>query len=168
LLPKGSAVLNLGDPGAHSASSIEAFNAAARSLGLVSHAAYAGTPEEIEQAFTTARRLRVAGINVLGSPFLTGNRALIINLAAKARLPAIYQWPQTARDGGLLAYGPSIGAVHQQLAALVARILGGAKAGDLPIEQPTKFELVINLKTARAIGVTIPQSLLLRADEVIQ
>ncbi len=92
----------------------------------------------------------------------------IIELAAKARLPAIYQWPHTARDGGLLAYGPSITAIHQQLAALVARILGGAKAGDLPIEQPTKFELVINLKTAKAIGATIPQSLLLRADEVIE
>jgi putative tryptophan/tyrosine transport system substrate-binding protein len=88
--------------------------------------------------------------------------------AAKARLPAIYQWPQTARDGGLLAYGPSTGAIHQQLAVLVARILGGAKAGELPIEQPTKFELVINLNTAKALGITIPQSLQLRADEVIE
>jgi putative tryptophan/tyrosine transport system substrate-binding protein len=167
VLPRGSAVLNLCDPGTYSVTA-ETMQAAARSLGLVSHVAYAGTPQEIETAFVAARRLRVTGINVLASPFLHGNRARIIELAATARLPAIYQWPQSARDGGLLAYGPSTGTAHQQLAALVARILGGAKAGDLPIEQPTKFELVINLKTAKAIGVTIPQSLLLRADEVIQ
>jgi putative tryptophan/tyrosine transport system substrate-binding protein len=168
LLPKGSAVLNLGDPGAHREAVVDAIHAAARSLGLVSHTAHAGTAQDIDKAFVTAQRLRVAGVNVLGSPFLNGNRMRIIELAAKARLPAIYQWPQSARDGGLLAYGPSLAAMHQQLAALVARILGGAKAGDLPIEQPTKFELVINLKTARAIGVRIPQSLLLRADEVIE
>jgi ABC-type uncharacterized transport system substrate-binding protein len=168
LLLKGSAVLNLGDPGTHGAAAIDKISAAARALGLVSHVAHAGTAQEIDGAFAAARRLRVAGINVLGSPFLNGNRARIIELADKARLPAIYQWPHSARDGGLLAYGPSITAIHHQLAALVARILGGAKAGDLPIEQPTKFELVINLKTAKAIGATIPQSLLLRADEVIQ
>jgi putative ABC transport system substrate-binding protein len=168
LLPKGSAVLNLGDPGTHGASAIDNINAAARALGLVAHVAYAGAAQEIDVAFAAARRLRLAGINVLGSPFLNGNRARIIELAAKARLPAIYQWPHSARDGGLLAYGPSITAIHHQLAALVARILGGVKAGELPIEQPTKFELVINLKTAKAIGATIPQSLLLRADEVIE
>jgi putative ABC transport system substrate-binding protein len=134
LMPKGSAVLNLGDPGTHSPSSIEAFNAAARSLGLVAHAAYAGTAQDIDKAFATAQRLRVAGVNVLGSPFLHSNRMRIIELAAKARLPAIYQWPQSARDGGLLAYGPSTAAIHLQLATLVARILGGAKAGALPIE----------------------------------
>jgi putative tryptophan/tyrosine transport system substrate-binding protein len=168
LLPKGSAVLNLGDPGAHRVAVADAIDAAAHSLGLVSHAAHAGTAQDIDKAFATARRLRVAGVNVLGSPFLHGNRMRIIELAAKARLPAIYQWPQSARDGGLLAYGASFAAIYQQLAALVARILGGAKAGELPIEQPTKFELVINLKTARAIGVRIPQTLLLRADEVIE
>jgi putative ABC transport system substrate-binding protein len=168
LLPKGSAVLNLGDPGAHRVAVVDAIDAAARSLGLVSHIAYAGTAQDIDKAFATAQRLRLAGVNVLGSPFLHGNRMRIIELAAKARVPAIYQWPQSARDGGMLAYGSSFSAIYQQLAALVARILGGAKAGDLPIEQPTTFELVINLRTAKAIGATIPQSLLLRADEVIE
>ena len=168
LLPKGSAVLNLGDRGTRSVALADAIPAAARSLGLVSHIAYAGTAAEIDEAFFTARRLRVAGVNVLGSPFLNGNRMRIIELAAKARLPTIYQWPQSARDGGLLAYGPSTAAIHLQLATLVARILRGAKAGDLPIEQPTKFELVINLKSAKALGLTMPQSLLLRADEVIE
>ncbi len=168
LLPKGSTVLNIGDPGAHRANVVDAIDAAARSLGLVSHIAYAGTAQDIDKAFATAQRLRVAGINLLGSPFLHGNRVRIIELAAKARLPAIYEWPQSARDGGLLAYGPSLAVMFQQLGGFAARILNGAKAGDLPIEQPTKFELVINMKTAKALGITIPPSLLLRADEVIE
>ena len=83
-------------------------------------------------------------------------------------MPAIYQWPRTASEGGLLAYGPSQAAINQQLVALVVRILGGAKPGDLPIEQPTRFELVLNLKTAKALGLAIPRSLLLQADEVIE
>ena len=167
-LPKGSAVLNLGDPVTRSTPLVEGIAATASTLGLVSHAAYASTPLEIDAAFATARRLRVAGVNVLGSPFLDSHRARIIDLAAKARLPAIYQWPRTAREGGLMAYGPSAGVIDQQLAMYVVRILNGAKAGDLPIEQPTRFELVINLKTAKALGLTIPRTLLLRADEVIE
>ena len=168
LLPKGSAVLNLGDPGTRSLPLVEGIAAAVSTLGLVSNTAYASTPLEIDAAFATARLLRVAGVNVLGSPFLDSHRARIIDLAAKARLPTIYQWPRTAREGGLMAYGPSASTMDQQLASYVARILNGAKAGDLAVEQPTKFELVINLKSAKALGLTIPQSLLLRADEVIQ
>jgi putative ABC transport system substrate-binding protein len=165
-LPKGSAVLNLGDPGTRSQPLVDGIAATASTLGLVSHTAYAGTLGEIDAAFASARRLRVAGVNVLGSPFLDSHRVRIIDLAAKARLPAIYQWPRTAREGGLMAYGPS--AMDEQLAMYVVRILNGAKAGDLPIEQPTRFELVINLKTAKALGLTLAQSLLQRADEVIQ
>jgi putative tryptophan/tyrosine transport system substrate-binding protein len=168
LLPKGSAVLNLGDPAGRSDVLVEAIAATAHARGLVSHTLYAATAQEIDRAFASARRLRVAGLNVLGSPLLHGNRAQIMELAAKAQLPAVYQWPQTAREGGLMAYGPNVAAMRQQVAGLVARVLGGARAGDLPIEQPTKFELVINLKTAKALGTAIPQALLLRADEVIQ
>ena len=168
LLPKGSAVLNLGVPGALSLSLVDGIAATASTLGLVSHAATASTPLEIDAAFATARRLRMAGVNVLGSPFLHVQRMRMFELAAKARLPAIYEWPVAAREGGLMAYGPSLSAMSHQLATYVVRILNGAKAADLPIEQPTRFELVINLKTARALGLTIPQSLLLRADEVIQ
>ena len=102
--PKGSTVLNLGESGsARSEVLVDAIAATAHARGLVSHTVYAGTAAEIEKAFASARRLRVAGVNVLGSPFLHGNRAQIIDLAAKARLPAIYQWPSTARQGGLLA-----------------------------------------------------------------
>ena len=168
LLPKGSAVLNLGVPGALSLTLVDGIAATASTLGLVSHAATASTPLEIDAAFATASRLRMAGVNVLGSPFLHSQRMRMIELAAKAGLPAIYEWPVAAREGGLMAYGPSLSAMSRQLATHVVRILNGAKASDLPIEQPTRFELVINLKTARALGITIPQTLLLRADEVIQ
>jgi putative ABC transport system substrate-binding protein len=86
----------------------------------------------------------------------------------QARLPAIYQWPESAKEGGLLAYGPSQVASYRQVAGFVDRILKGAKPADLPIQQPTKFELVINLKTAKALGIMIPQSLLQRADVVVK
>ena len=166
-LPRGSTVLNLAGlkplPEA-----MQMVEDAGRSLGLVTHAAYANTLAEVDAAFAAARRLRVAGVNVLNSPFLYNLRAHIFQLAADAKLPAIYQWPDAAREGGLMAYGPSRDAMNRQLAGYASRILGGAKAADLPIEQPTRFELVINLGTAKALGLTIPQSLLVRADEVIQ
>ena len=161
-------VLNLGDPGARTTASVDTLAAASRKLGLVSHDVYAGTPPEIDAAFVKAERLRVNGVNVLGSPFLNAHRARIIELAAKARLPAIYQWPQTARDGGLMAYGPSLSAMNRLVAEMVVRVLNGTKPGDLPIAQPTRFELAINLVTAKALDLTIPQSLLARADELIQ
>ncbi len=166
-LPRGSAVLNLADLDALP-EAMQLVEDTGRALGMVTHAARARTPVEIDAAFVAARRLRVAGVNVLTSPFLYNLRAHIFQLAASAKLPAIYQWPDAAREGGLMAYGPSLDAMNRQLAGYASRILGGAKPADLPIEQPTRFELVINLKTARALGITIPQSLLLRADEVIE
>ena len=96
------------------------------------------------------------------------DRAQIIALAAKHRLPAMYEWGDQVVDGGLMAYSTSLHGLRQRLASYVDRILKGARPADMPVEQPTKFERVINLKTARALGLTIPQSLLLRADEVIQ
>ena len=166
-LPKGSAVLNLAGlrplPEA-----MQMVEEAGRSLGLVTHAAFANPLAEIDAAFSAARRLRVAGVNVLNSPFLYNLRAHIFGLAASAKLPAIYQWPDAAREGGLMAYGPSLDAMNRQLAGYASRILAGAKPADLPIEQPTRFEFVINLLTAKALGLTIPQELRLRADEVIQ
>ena len=167
LLPKGSAVLNLADSNER-ADAMQAVEAAGRSLGLVMHAAYARSAAEIEAAFASARRVRVAGVNQLTSPFLHAHRARIIELAAGARLPTIYQWSQSAEEGGLMAYGPNYSEVYRQLAGFAARILDGAKPAEMAVEQPTRFELVINLKTAKALGITIPQSLLLRADEVIE
>ena len=166
LLPKGSSVMNLADPRLL-AGTMEAVDTAGRSLGLKLHAAYAGTAVEIDQAFAAARKLRVAGINVMNSPFLSAEHARIVKLAADARLPVIYQWPETAREGGLIGYGPSLTAMFRQLAGIASRIVAGASPGDVPIEQPVRFELVINLKTARALGIQIPPVLLARADELI-
>jgi len=98
-------------------------------------------------------------INVLSSPMLTLNRRVIFDRAAELRLPAIYQWPETADEGGLLGYGPSIIEVFRQRARMVARVLRGAKPAELPIEQPSTFKLTINLKTAKAISHTIPAAL---------
>jgi putative tryptophan/tyrosine transport system substrate-binding protein len=166
VLPRGSVVLNLVDP--NSVVSVEAVEATGRALGLVLQAAYASTPAQIEAAIAGARQRRVAGINVLNSPFLSAHHARIIDWVATARLPAIYQWPEAARDGGLMGYGPSLTAMFRLLAGYASRLLAGAEPTDLPIEQPTHFELVINLKTAKALALRIPQSLLLRADEVIR
>jgi putative ABC transport system substrate-binding protein len=166
VLPKGSAVLNLGDP--NSVVGTQSVEVAGRLLGLALHAAYASTKAQIDAAFARARTLRVAGVNVLNSPFLSTHHDHIIGLAAAARLPATYQWPESAAAGGLMGYGPSLIAMFRQLAGYAARILGGALAADLPIEQPTRFELVINLKTAKALGIAIPQDLRLRADELIE
>ena len=105
---------------------------------------------------------------VPSSPKLFQDRKSIIPLAAKYRIPTIYEWGVSATDGGLLAYGATLAEMDRQGARFVDKILKGAKPGELPIEQPTKFELVINLKTAKALGLTIPSSLLLRADELIQ
>ena len=166
LVPKGSAVLNLTDSSARAGSHV-ALGDAGRALGLVLHAVEARTPEEIDIAFDAARKLGVKGINVLTSPFLNVQRARIMKLAAAVRLPAIYQWPETAEEGGLLGYGPRLTEIYRQLAGYVSRILKGARPAELPVEQPAKYELIINRRTARAIGVAIPQALLLRADRVI-
>ena len=99
---------------------------------------------------------------------MQANRKLIVQLAAEHRLPAIYRSKEFIEVGGFMAYGPSYPDLYRRAATYVDKILKGAKPGDLPVEQPTKFELIINLKTAKTLGITIPQSLLLRADEVIQ
>ena len=96
------------------------------------------------------------------------HRQLIVDLSAVRRLPAMYSWRQPVVEGGLRGYGPDFTDVYRRAAAYVGKVFGGANPGELPIQQPTKFELVINLKTAKALGLTIPQSLLLRADQVIE
>ena len=105
---------------------------------------------------------------MLATPLFFFNRRLVIERAAALRLPAMYQWPEMAEEGGFAGYGPRITEWHRQLARLLAKVLRGAKPGDLPVEQPTKFELVINLQTAKAIEHEIPAGLVLRADKVIE
>ena len=121
-----------------------------------------------DRAFASIVGERAGAVVIGASPFFFRDRKRIIELAAKHRLPAIYEWHEQVMDGGLMAYGPSQSGLVQRVAAYVDRIFKGARPADLPIEQPTKFDLVINLKTAKALGLTIPPSLLARADEVIQ
>jgi putative ABC transport system substrate-binding protein len=121
-----------------------------------------------DPAFVTMTKERAKALFVLASPILNVERDKIIQLAVKHRLPAIYEWPETVDAGGMMAYGSSISGLSQRVATYVARILKGAKPADLPIEQPTKFEFVINLKTAKQIGATIPPNVLARADRVIK
>jgi len=125
-------------------------------------------PKEIDAAFREASKARVGAVLVLASSVLLSQRTRITDLVLKNRSPAIYPNGEYVEDGGLMSYGPNIVDLFRRAATYVDKILKGAKPGDLPVEQPTKFELVINLKTARQIGLTIPANLLLRADKVIK
>lgn len=127
-----------------------------------------GSLEEIENAFTAMSRSAPDALFLVLSPLMTLNSARIVALALERRLPGIYPTNQFAEQGGLIAYGPRIGEMYRRAAVYVDKILKGAKPGDLPVEQPTKFELIINLKTAKQIGVTIPPNVLARADRVIR
>jgi putative ABC transport system substrate-binding protein len=123
--------------------------------------------EEASRSLDAIAAANVGAVNVLASPLLFAARHLIMERMRAARLPAIYQWPETAEEGGLLAYGPRLLLCYRHVVSLVDKVLRGAKPAELPIEQPFKFELVVNLNTASALGLTIPSALLLRADEVI-
>ena len=125
-------------------------------------------PKEIETAFRAASKGRAEAVLVLGIQVVTSNPKQFADLAVKSRLPAIYWSPEFVEAGGLLTYSVSITDLFRRAATYVDKILKGAKAADLPVEQPTKFELVINLKAAKQIGLTIPPNVLARADKVIK
>jgi len=148
--------------------SMSAIKAAAPKLGIEIAFASGKTEAEIADGIKTLIREKVGAVNVLASANLNAFRAYQIAEFARARLPSIYEWPETAEQGGLRGYGPRNTAVYRQVAGLIDKILRGAKPADLPVEQPTKFELVVNLKTAKAIGLTIPQTVMLRANKVIE
>jgi putative ABC transport system substrate-binding protein len=141
---------------------------AGRSLRVQLQILKAQGPEEFDSAFAAMTRERAGALYVVGDPMLRQHRRRLAELAAKSRLPAVYELKDHVEAGGLMAYGPSILDMYWRAATYVDKILKGAKPADLPVEQPTKFELVINMKTAKALGLTIPQSLLLRADQIIQ
>ena len=124
--------------------------------------------DELLGKFQAAREGQAHAINVFGSPFLASLYREIVILAAEYRLPAIYQWREHVEAGGLISYGPNLAAMWRQSATIVVKILKGAAPADLPVEQPTKFELVLNAKTAKSLGLAIPPSMLVRADEVIE
>jgi putative ABC transport system substrate-binding protein len=141
---------------------------AARALGVRLQFVEARGPADFERAFSDMTRARAGALTVWTSPMFNTQRGRLVALAAKHRLPAVYPWTEAGDAGGLMAYGANVADVFRRAATYVDKILKGAKPGDLPVEQPTKFELVVNLKTAKALGLTIPPSLLQRADEVIQ
>ena len=141
---------------------------AGRALGVRLQFVEARRPANLDRAFSEMTRGRVGALAVLPSTILVRERRRLVDLAAKNRLPAIYTQTEFADAGGLMAYGPNAADLHRRAATYVDKILKGAQPADLPVEQPTKFELVINLKTAKALGLTIPPSVLARADQVIE
>ena len=141
---------------------------AAQSLGAQLHVLEARSPDRLDDAFAAMTREHAGALLVLTDSIFVGQRRRIVDLAARTRLPAIYYQREFVDAGGLISYGASLSDIFRRAATGVDKILKGSKPADIPIEQPTKFELVINLKTAKMLGITIPQSVLARADEVIQ
>jgi putative ABC transport system substrate-binding protein len=141
---------------------------AARSLGVQLQLLEARGPEEFDGAFAAMAKERVGALLVVQDPAFIPYRARLVDLAAKNRLPSIFTQREDAEAGGLMSYGPSLSDLYRRAGTYVDKILKGAKPGDLAVEQPTKFELIINLKTAKALSLTIPPSLLQRADQVIE
>jgi putative ABC transport system substrate-binding protein len=141
---------------------------AARALGVRLQFVEARSPADLGRAFADMARERAGALTVRPAPMFVSERRRLVDLAARNRLPAVYAWREFVDAGGLMAYGPNLADLYRRAATYVDKILKGAKPADLPVEQPTKFELVINLKTARALGLTIPPSLLARADHVVE
>ena len=169
VVPKVSRVALLGNPAnPGTAPMVRRAQDAARTLGIRLQLLEARSPDEIDSAFAAMTRERAGALLVLLDVMFADHRARIADLAAKHRLPAVYGLQEFAEVGGLMVYGSSFVDRFRRAAIFVDKILKGAKPADLPIEQPTTFELAINLRTAKALGLTIPQSLLLRAVQVIQ
>ena len=147
---------------------MEQLRGPAAGLGVTVHFAEARNADEIERAFSLLIKERAEGLSTASGAVNNFNRRRIIEMAAKNRLPAVYHNGQFVNDGGLMSYSPNLSDMFRRAAYYVDKILKGAKPADLPVEQPTKFELLINLKTAKQIGVTIPPNVLARADRVIR
>ena len=161
-----TALFNMSNPAGRAA--WKEVDGAARALGIQPHLLDVRKPEDFTIAFGAAVRQRADAVAVGVEAITLANRRLIADLALKHRLPTMYPAREFVDAGGLVSYGVSYPDLYRRAARFVDKILKGAKPADLPVEQPTKFELVINLKTAKALGLTIPQSVLARADEVIQ
>jgi putative ABC transport system substrate-binding protein len=171
-LPRVSRVAALWHPGAYAertpSAMVQETEAAARTLGVQLQRVEVRGPDELDRAFSTMTRERAEALIVLPSAMLYNERRRLVDLAARHRLPAMYQAREMVELGGLIAYGASIPDLIRRSATHVDKILKGAKPADLPVEQPTTFELVVNLKTAEALGVTVPRTLLFQATEVIR
>jgi putative ABC transport system substrate-binding protein len=171
-VPGVSRVAVLWEPGAMGERTekdmLKGAEVAAQALGVRVQFVGAKGPADLDRVFSEMTGARAGALIVLPSIVLSNERRRLVELAAKNRLPAVYPWREAVDAGGLMSYGPNNADIFRRTATYVDRILKGAQPGDLPVEQPTKFELVINLKTATGLGLTIPQSVLARADQVIQ
>ena len=167
MVPGMSRVAALWDP-TTGASQVTLTEHAAKSLNLNLQVLEVRRRDDVVAAFREARDGRADAINVFSSPFLASLFREIIILSAEYRLPAIYQWKEQVEAGGLVSFGPSLAAMWRQTGTIVVKILNGAKPASLPVEQPTKFELAVNARTAKALGYSIPSSVLVRADDVIE
>jgi putative ABC transport system substrate-binding protein len=168
LLPHATVVALLTNPNNPAEKNVRTEQETARAIGQRVLVLEAGTTVEIEHALTALTPQQASAVLVNADAFFTAERELLVTLVARLRLPAIYAWREFAEVGGLMSYGTNLAAGYQQMGAYVGRILNGEKPADLPVVQPTKFELVINMRTAKTLALTIPQSILLRADEVIE
>jgi putative ABC transport system substrate-binding protein len=166
LVPQAARIGILADP--TTISTRPQLQAAALALRVELITAQAVNPDEIGVALDNLAGADLGAVNVLASPILDDGRAIIIERLNWVRLPAMYQWPELAELGGLAGYGPRLAGVIREAMQIVDKILRGAHPTDIPVQQPTKFELVVNLKTAKALGLTMPQSILARADKVIE
>jgi ABC-type uncharacterized transport system substrate-binding protein len=167
-VPGALRIAALADSNAASLQHLQALNDTARARRTELLIVRVSKPENVGPALKEASGQGARAVNVLSSPMLFLNRRLVMENAAQLRMPAIYQWPETAEEGGLLGYGPRFLEVFRQRARMTVKVLTGVRPADIPVEQPTRFELVVNLKTAKAIGHDIPANLVLRADKVIE
>ena len=151
----------------HAERVIRDLQEAARTKGLQLHVLKAGSESEINSAFASLVQLHVDALVVAADPFLSSRREQLVALASRHAVPSSYAWREFAEAGGLISYGASLTFAYRLVGAYAGKVLKGAKPADLPVQQPTTFELVINLRTARALGLTVPQSMLMKADELI-
>jgi putative ABC transport system substrate-binding protein len=168
VVPGARRIAILADPKVTQPPELQALQNAARARGVELEIFTAGTPEQIAPAMDKAKASGATALNVLSAALFSIKRRIVLERAAALGLPAIYEWPEMAEEGGLIAYGPRQTLIFRRLARLVVEVARGAKPEDLPVEQPTNFDLVINLTTAKALGLTIPESFLVRADKVIE
>jgi len=168
MVPAARSMAVLADANTAAAQNMRALQDAARARGVEVAVRMVERPERIGPEIEESKRAGAEALNVLASPIFHARRLDIFERTAALRLPAIYQSPEWAEEGGLIGYGPRITQLFRQMARQVAKVLRGEKAGELPVEQPTTFELAINLKAAKAIGFEVPPSLVLRADQVIE
>ena len=169
LVPQAGAIVLLVNPNnSNTEHVIGDAQEAARAKGVRLNILKAGTESEIEASFATLVQLHAGAVIVHADPYFTTRRDQLVSLAGRHAIPAIYYFREFAAFGGLISYGSSLSGAFHQVGTYVGKILNGAKPADLPVQQPTKFELVVNLKTAKALGLTVPQSILARADQVIE